>query len=37
MLVKKPVIRKEVKRTNEGYTRKKRIMIIFNLKNKTGK
>ena len=36
MIVKKSVIRKEVKSTNEEETRKKRIMI-FNLKNKTGK
>ena len=36
MSVKKSVIRKEVKSTNEEETRKKRIMI-FNLKNKTGK
>ena len=36
MIVKKYVIRKEVKSTNEEETRKKRIMI-FNLKNKTGK
>ena len=36
MIVKKSVIRKEVKSTNEEETRMKRIMI-FNLKNKTGK
>ena len=36
VIVKKSVIRKEVKSTNEEETRKKRIMI-FNLKNKTGK
>ena len=36
MIVKKSVIRKDVKSTNEEKTRKKRIMI-FNLKNKTGK
>ena len=36
MIVKKSVIRKEVKSTNEEETRKKRIMI-FNLKNKIGK
>ena len=36
MIVKKSVIRKEVKSTNEEFTRKKRIMI-FKLKNKTGK
>ena len=36
MIVKKSVIRKEVKSTNEEEPRKKRIMI-FNLKNKTGK
>ena len=36
MIVKQSVIRKEVKCTNEEETRKKRIMI-FNLKNKTGK
>ena len=36
MVVKKSVIRKEVKSTNEEETRKKRILI-FNLKNKTGK
>ena len=36
MIVKKSVIMKEVKSTNEEETRKKRIMI-FNLKNKTGK
>ena len=36
MIVKKSVIRKEVKSTNEEETRKKQIMI-FNLKNKTGK
>ena len=36
MIVKKSVIRKEVKSTNEEETKKKRIMI-FNLKNKTGK
>ena len=35
MIVKKSVIRKEIKSTNEKETRKKRIMI-FNLKNKTG-
>ena len=36
MIVKKSVIRKEVKSTNEEETRKK-IIMIFNLKNKTGK
>ena len=36
MIVNKSVIRKEVKSTNEQETRKKQIMI-FNLKNKTGK
>ena len=36
MIVKKSVIRKEVNRTNEEETRKK-IIMIFNLKNKTGK
>ena len=36
VIVKKSLIRKEVKSTNEEETRKKRIMI-FNLKNKTGK
>ena len=36
MIVKKFVIRKEVKSTNEEETRKK-IIMIFNLKNKTGK
>ena len=36
MIVKKSVIRKEVKSINEEETRKKGIMI-FNLKNKTGK
>ena len=36
MIVMKSVIGKEVKSTNEEETRKKRIMI-FNLKNKTGK
>ena len=36
MIVKKSVIRKEVKSTHEEETRKKRIMI-FNLKNKVGK
>ena len=36
MIVKKSVIMKEVKSTNEEETRKNRIMI-FNLKNKTGK
>ena len=34
VIVKKYVIRKEVKSTNEEETRKKKIMI-FNLKNKT--
>ena len=34
MIVKKSVIRKEVKSTNEDETRKK-IIMIFNLKNKT--
>ena len=36
MIIKKSVIRKEVKSTNEEETKKKRILI-FNLKNKTGK
>ena len=36
MIVKKSVIRKEVKSTNEEESRKK-IIMIFNLKNKTGK
>ena len=36
MIIYKAVIRKEVKSTNEEETRKKSIMI-FNLKNKTGK
>ena len=36
MIVKKSVIRKEVKSTNEEETRRK-IIMIFNLKNKTGK
>ena len=36
MIVKKSVIRKEVKSTNEEETRKK-IIVIFILKNKTGK
>ena len=36
MIVKKSVIRKEVKSTNEEENRKK-IIMIFNLKNKTGK
>ena len=36
MIVKKSVIRMEVKSTNEEETRKK-IIMIFNLKNKTGK
>ena len=36
VIVKKSMIRKEVKSTNEEETRKKRIMI-SNLKNKTGK
>ena len=36
MIVKKSVIRKEVKSTNEEETKKK-IILIFNLKNKTGK
>ena len=36
MIVKKSVIRKEVKSTNEEETRKK-IIMIFNLKNKTVK
>ena len=36
VIVKKSVIRKEVKSTNEEETRKK-IIMIFNLKNKTGK
>ena len=35
-IVKKSVIRKEVKSTNEEETRNK-IIMIFNLKNKTGK
>ena len=36
IIVKKSVIRKEVKSTNEEETRKKKIMNL-NLKNKTGK
>ena len=36
MIVKKSVIRTQVKSTNEEETRKK-IIMIFNLKNKTGK
>ena len=36
MIVKKSVIRKEVKSTNEKETREK-IIMIFNLKNKSGK
>ena len=36
MIVKKYVIRKKVKSTNEEETRNK-IIMIFNLKNKTGK
>ena len=36
MIVKMSVIRKEVKSTNEEETRKK-IIMIFNLKNQTGK
>ena len=36
IIVNKSVIRKEVRSTNEEETRKKRIMI-FNLKNKTGR
>ena len=36
MIVKKSVIRKEVKSTNDEETIKK-LIIIFNLKNKTGK
>ena len=36
MIVKKSVIRNEVKSTNEEETRKK-IIMIFNLKSKTGK
>ena len=36
MIVKKSVIRNEVKSTNEEETRRK-IIMIFNLKNNTGK